>query len=71
MNLKIKYEVEIREHFDNEDDNETIEGFVKAKNDGTLPSILKEVMENNLTGGDTPDERVKVTVTDCTVDLEA
>ncbi|BAL85078.1 hypothetical protein SELR_pSRC300050 (plasmid) [Selenomonas ruminantium subsp. lactilytica TAM6421] len=71
MKLSIKYEVEINEHFDNEADKEIIEGFVRAKEDETLPGILKETMEDNLTGGDTPDERVKVTVADYTLDLEA
>lgn len=70
MKINIKYEVEINEHFDNEADKEVIEGFIKAKEDETLPLILKEAMENNLAGGNVPDERVKVTVTDCTVDLE-
>ena len=70
MKINIKYEVEINEHFDNEADKEVIEGFIKAKEDETLPLILKEAMENNLAGGNAPDERVKVTVTDCTVDLE-
>lgn len=70
MKINIKYEVEINEHFDNEADKEVIEGFINAKEDETLPLILKEAMENNLAGGNAPDERVKVTVTDCTVDLE-
>lgn len=50
MTLKVKYEIEIVEHFDNEEHKDFIEKF-KATDEETIIKKLKGVMEKTIADG--------------------
>ena len=68
MELKAKFEVEIKEHFDNEADKDFIEQF-KATDEETLTAKLEKGMMDTLTCG-RANEEIKVTAIDWDTDFD-
>lgn len=68
MKLKVKYDIEVEEHIDNEADKEFIEKF-KATSDEDITEKLRTAMEEILSEGGCSGI-IKVTVNDWDTDFE-